>query len=106
MGECWLAWANEQTLTSSAAKWGLQVVPASTTWKLTGPGAWVGFWFAEGDEKWLLSSPDLGIQDYQITGVLAHSIPGNDRSATVVIKGTNTDFMSACGLPSLSNTVP
>ena len=99
LGVCWLQWANAQGLTTTQASWGLMALPAGTSWSLQGPGSWVAFWNNRSKEQWFLSSSDLGIQGYMINGYLARSFPGNDISSTILLRGTNTDFFSACGLP-------
>jgi len=105
MGECWLGWANTQAITSSEAKWGLQALPAGTTWNLTSPKNWKKFWTNMTKETWYLSSSELGIENYPINGVLARSFPGA-ANGVVVLKGLNTDFLGSCGIPALSTTTP
>lgn len=89
--QCWLTWAGKNQLQSTTTEWGSNALPAGTIWTLTGPG-FLGAglpWQTKSKEKWLLNSIDLGITDYQITGFLARSFPGAERSASVVVYGSN-----------------
>lgn len=88
-GACWVIWATQVNLRESTEQLGALVLPFGTNWKLTGPGGFLEFgsWTTEANEVWHLSSSDLGITDFLVTGALARSFPDANDSETITVIG-------------------